>query len=610
MVVLDNVHRVDAEALQSLVRAAPGVRFLCIGQPWSGAALIEAVFGIQAEHLGGWALDDIAAEFAAEQAPATIRQAEVVRRLTGGLPLYVRSAAVLTARAYEADVEAFCAAIEARANDTATAQEIILDASFVGLDATSRKTAAVLGLSETPLSRQEAFDLLKLAGVGEVDAGRAIRGLRRSSIVVGFQGDRLGLHDAVRVLAIDHGGLNEDERDVLLKALAVLLRVSLQRERDVVRLGFLMRLLPRIGQVDVLVDLAGDEMFYEQGDPGALRREIEAAADDTSKGVKDRFWAQDSLAYWESRDGGQPDRRRLDIMTELVAQGRLGPREQMALVFKELAYWGTEGNLAEIGKAYRAGAALKVEADIVRLLRYNYAIALNRGHQPGKAKTILEGLITEYYAVAGTSEQAATGKNGPAFLALLKQPIDHENCKRLGDCLSLWSIIVVGLGMYPGLRRIAAMKFFGAGQAARSAVSTGQELADDFLDGMGDAKGAVDVMEQHVLPMMREAQLTDLVIPVRSHYAIALAYAGRMTEARREIAALIDYAGDPEQIAMLRERAQVIEEVASGRRRVVPRPPSNIAGPKFLPTQRVVVKVGRNDPCPCGSGEKFKRCCA
>lgn len=22
-----------------------------------------------------------------------------------------------------------------------------------------------------------------------------------------------------------------------------------------------------------------------------------------------------------------------------------------------------------------------------------------------------------------------------------------------------------------------------------------------------------------------------------------------------------------------------------------------------------VVKVGRNDPCPCGSGEKYKRCC-
>ena len=24
---------------------------------------------------------------------------------------------------------------------------------------------------------------------------------------------------------------------------------------------------------------------------------------------------------------------------------------------------------------------------------------------------------------------------------------------------------------------------------------------------------------------------------------------------------------------------------------------------------RVAVKIGRNDPCPCGSGRKYKRCC-
>ena len=25
--------------------------------------------------------------------------------------------------------------------------------------------------------------------------------------------------------------------------------------------------------------------------------------------------------------------------------------------------------------------------------------------------------------------------------------------------------------------------------------------------------------------------------------------------------------------------------------------------------QRMSTKVGRNEPCPCGSGKKFKRCC-
>ncbi len=25
--------------------------------------------------------------------------------------------------------------------------------------------------------------------------------------------------------------------------------------------------------------------------------------------------------------------------------------------------------------------------------------------------------------------------------------------------------------------------------------------------------------------------------------------------------------------------------------------------------RRAAVKVGRNDPCPCGSGKKYKKCC-
>jgi hypothetical protein len=30
---------------------------------------------------------------------------------------------------------------------------------------------------------------------------------------------------------------------------------------------------------------------------------------------------------------------------------------------------------------------------------------------------------------------------------------------------------------------------------------------------------------------------------------------------------------------------------------------------KPLPTRREPAKVGRNDPCPCGSGKKYKFCC-
>ena len=32
-------------------------------------------------------------------------------------------------------------------------------------------------------------------------------------------------------------------------------------------------------------------------------------------------------------------------------------------------------------------------------------------------------------------------------------------------------------------------------------------------------------------------------------------------------------------------------------------------GPAPEPVRRTEPKVGRNDPCPCASGKKFKKCC-
>jgi hypothetical protein len=48
-----------------------------------------------------------------------------------------------------------------------------------------------------------------------------------------------------------------------------------------------------------------------------------------------------------------------------------------------------------------------------------------------------------------------------------------------------------------------------------------------------------------------------------------------------------------------------------------PRPPAPRPGPldprnvpaPAVPARRTTPKVGRNDPCPCGSGKKYKKCC-
>lgn len=65
----------------------------------------------------------------------------------------------------------------------------------------------------------------------------------------------------------------------------------------------------------------------------------------------------------------------------------------------------------------------------------------------------------------------------------------------------------------------------------------------------------------------------------------------------------------PSQAVEARAAAQP-PRTAQAAAKPVQAPPS---APRHAPPARAGaggVKVGRNDPCPCGSGQKFKRCCA
>jgi uncharacterized protein YecA (UPF0149 family) len=42
---------------------------------------------------------------------------------------------------------------------------------------------------------------------------------------------------------------------------------------------------------------------------------------------------------------------------------------------------------------------------------------------------------------------------------------------------------------------------------------------------------------------------------------------------------------------------------------VDPNAPIGSAPERLEPIRRDKPKVGRNDPCPCGSGKKYKKCC-
>ena len=59
----------------------------------------------------------------------------------------------------------------------------------------------------------------------------------------------------------------------------------------------------------------------------------------------------------------------------------------------------------------------------------------------------------------------------------------------------------------------------------------------------------------------------------------------------------------------LRRLYQARVERAPERRQVAQPVEAKVAGDGPRQPQKSDKKVGRNDPCPCGSGKKYKHCC-
>lgn len=63
-------------------------------------------------------------------------------------------------------------------------------------------------------------------------------------------------------------------------------------------------------------------------------------------------------------------------------------------------------------------------------------------------------------------------------------------------------------------------------------------------------------------------------------------------------------------IELARESVQQVEmQQPRPQRMVLSHGNENVQSAPVSPARRQSEKVGRNDPCPCGSGKKYKRCC-
>ena len=93
---------------------------------------------------------------------------------------------------------------------------------------------------------------------------------------------------------------------------------------------------------------------------------------------------------------------------------------------------------------------------------------------------------------------------------------------------------------------------------------------------------------------------------------LALSDRSRAERAFRDALAIARAHGDASGIADANERLARLLAEQPGREREADAAAEEMqrASRAAYGGSRLAVKIGRNDPCPCGSGRKYKRCCA
>jgi hypothetical protein len=546
-VVLDNAHRVPAADLVPLVGASPQLRFLLLAQPNASTARLEATLGVAAEPLLGWSNETAAAEGASLGCRGDYADYERLLKLTAGLPLYVQNALKIAAGSYEGDVDRLCTALEERTHVVETAQELILADVFETFNDNERRAMGALSLSDVPLSQAEATTILKRTfGIEPAPAAAAFRRLRTTGSIQIFGVDRFKVHDAIRPLG--RGFLNDTGADAVKaaqEAIRDLVMAALPKEHDRQRVFLLLRMFVALGNVKPLVQMATDELFHELGYMDEISAFLTEAAASDVIAAEDRFWALDGLVFAHFKEGDEIDiRNKLDRTDALVRKNNLGLTERLAIGMKRMVFAAREKDVATVKKTMdELSRVLPQTPQHLRVAKYNYAHAL---FELGMMDECIAGtldLVVEYYDELGLRLSDVMGNNPDKIWPLLKGDHSHtDDLKHLADALDLQSKALKANGGNPGLAPIHAMKFYSMAQSLDSFVRVGQELVDDFI-GRNDYIGARDVIERNLMPTITGLKLAGRIIPVRSQYAVVLAYCGAFDAADAEMARLEPYEG-------------------------------------------------------------------
>jgi hypothetical protein len=613
-IAVDNAHRVSAERLSEIASCVKSARWILLAQPSPQALELRGRLGCEEEVLGGLTTEGIAAEFREAGSPTSITQAERLKAITGGLPLFVRDAALLCSRRFSGDCDALCSALENSATTESSGQDIVLRGSLDHVSVQAGRSAAALSLSTVRLSEDETLRLLiEGLGLAQREARVYLRELTDWGIAQVFANRDISLHDAFRAPLRGSDRLSADDSARARRVLGDVLKASISPGAPDRFLAY-CRIAPQIGEAKVVVDMAGSvpEHLHEHGSSEALREILADTLGDPTLSDEDRFWAADTLTFWDLQRGADDDTVRNDMaMLEdrlLPMAGNLQARRTIAI--KRLLVAGKSRDLAEVRRLY-ASATPDFFSDPHGwlILRYTYGVGLLYGDELQAADLVTATVARGYLDLIGLRPQQLFRTN-PLELrqALGQRSQEIELLKHVGDAIDLRARVVGALGGVVALLKMWAFKLFALANAPLSAVNAGKDVVDALLSigAVADARG---FMERTLIPGMAEYRLVEEMIPLRAQYAVVLAYDGEVDRARKELQELAVFESSSSVLAVeLLNQRLLVEAIAAGQHRL------HVTRGRNLDESGMLIDIprlgaGRNDPCPCGSTLKAKRCC-
>ena len=612
LIVCDNAHLMGFDTLRRVIEQAPAFRWTLIAQPFPDVAALEACFAFHSERLGGFSLEAIAAVFSDHGCAVNVTTANLIREMSGGLPLFVKDAARLTQLFYSADANRFLSEVLTGTHAKSTGQETILRHVVDRLSATSRMSTALLSIPEINLDHNECIRFLAEATTQQpASVAAGLRELTDWGIIQQYFTGSLSLHDAFRLSA---SALRLEVPPAVVdqarRSLASTLRASFPTA-DFDRLIMFVKLAPLIGESDTLVDITNSlsEYIQERGKEDALIRALEDASESADVDPIDRFWAYDTVTFWTMRDSPTDDVTRrvhqLQTLYDALPKPSVAPRR--SLLMKQMLLAGRERDARQVCNRYRELSRLPgTSPQIARVQRYDYAVSLFHCNCNREARIVVETVATDYFREFALTPIDLFQTSVPRLAEKLgTKSQEYEELKRFADTLALQARILIELQFTSGLLRIWAHKLYALGQAPTSAVTVGLDVVDEMLDLLNDAPAARQFMENVLLPAVTTFGLLGHLLNVRATYAVVLAYCGEFTEAGKIMRSLLAFQSSPRMTAQLNNQQSLIDRIAQGKVRLTP----GARLPLPIPALPPALRPGRNAACVCGSGLKLKRCC-